>query len=74
MKIPFPVRRPPRRRQTGSAVVVALTVLLIMSTLAVYNSQVLSALKQDLQQIERHQLKKYAPAPARPPAPPAALR
>ena len=58
-----------RRRQAGTMLIVVMALLAIISMLLVCNSQILFTLKQDLQRVEKLQLKKYAPASAQPAAP-----
>lgn len=50
------------RRERGSAVVVVLAVLALITVYVVANSRVLFHLKADLKLIEQQQLKKFTPA------------
>jgi hypothetical protein len=55
-----------RARSSGSAVIVVLVLLFMMTALLTANSLALHRCKQSLQSIERRQTSKYG-APARPP-------
>jgi len=52
-------------RSSGSAVIVVLVLLFLMTVLLTVNSLTLRRFKQSLQSIEHRELKKYS-APARP--------
>ena len=52
-------------RSSGSAVIVVLVLLFIMTVLVTVNSQALHRFKQSLQSIEHRELKKFG-APAHP--------
>jgi hypothetical protein len=59
------LRFPNSARSSGSAVIVVLVLLFIMTVLLTANTLALRRFKQSLQSIEHRQLKKYG-APARP--------
>jgi Tfp pilus assembly protein PilX len=61
MKTPLPNSR----RSSGSAVIIVLVLLFLMTVLLTVNSLALHRFKQSVQLIEHRQLKKFG-APARP--------
>ena len=63
--------RPARREERGSATILVLALLALMTVFLTVNQLVLHNLKRELRLVEQKQLKKFQPPTAGPVAPPA---